>query len=530
MIKKTEKFIDHDSLLQLVTSDGEQPPVVVVEGEAGMGKTSLVRFLLAEWARLPEAPNTILGLDQYELLLHFEFRNQFISTFLGFLLFLFDNSSLTLTHEKLIASVLNLRTLVLLDGADEWNKNSLLLLREIIETRIPQSGGKLRLLCTTRPERLNTLLDYVGSLSWVHMRITGVPPDKQFAFVQRSMQRMLEEIDNDASALENPSSISTSKTQIQKLEDFMESSQAKMGEHFKLPLNLPLLAYLWIHHSHRICLATSASELYTAFHDLALKRLLERLVRQKQVGNKKDLERLCNDFLRVLYKVCLAALSQAALQMPQDSTNILELFCNNHDLPPSDMLENCMDVYREWNSNGYLTILAPPHKSKLEFFSAHAVISDICSTRHVQDILDNMQVLLDSHNCPQEARQNILHFAKDEPQAQESNTISQVLQSLHGNTDQLDLSRYQNMLMLMAGIMSHSHPKDLHHYGPQLLDLLRKSGLENYQFLSIVAEAKNDDYIAQLVARQLAHKVRFWVCHLTHSTFLVMIIKCFKIL
>lgn len=501
---KSKRIIDHDLLLKLQTKDGKEPSVVVVEGEAGMGKTSLVKFILAEWARLPNQSNTILGLNDYELILHFEFRTQFISTFLDLLLFLFDSSSLRLTHNQLITSVLSLRTLVLLDGADEWNKNSKCLLQELLRESIPKSNGKLRVLCTTRPERLDKLLDYVESQSWVHIKITGIPPDKQFVFTKKSMEGMFEMKVNE-SIPENPSDITNIDTQIQKLETFMESSQSKMGEQFKLPLNLALLAYLWIHHSDQICLATSTTELYTAFHNLALMRLLRRLVHQTG-KDKKELERLCKDFLLVLYKECLTALSQDAMQMPQECISRLEKFCTDNLLPSSDMLENYMEVYNEWSSDGYLTVIVPPHKSKLEFFSAHAIINDVCGTHDIENILISMQELLDLHKCPQEIGQAILNFAKGQLQVLNQITISTLLKSFHTSTKNLDLSRYQNMLLLMAGIMFHSHKDHIPLHGPELLDLLQESGLQPHQFLTIVAETKNCDEMAKLVAKKLSKK------------------------
>nr|XP_045606230.1 uncharacterized protein LOC123763219 [Procambarus clarkii]XP_045606231.1 uncharacterized protein LOC123763219 [Procambarus clarkii]XP_045606232.1 uncharacterized protein LOC123763219 [Procambarus clarkii]XP_045606233.1 uncharacterized protein LOC123763219 [Procambarus clarkii] len=491
--------IDHDSLLELRTYDEKVPSVIIVEGEAGMGKTTLIKLILAEWANLPDSPNTIHGLDKYELILHSECRNQSISTFLDLLNVLLGQSSLLLSKEELLHSVLSKKTLVLLDGVDEWNQNSKKLLLELVDRRIPESGDKLQLLCTTRPEKVDELLSHL-KVSWVHTRIQGIHPDKQNEFIIKFMEVLTQHTNID------PRTPVDLHTKIQGLKNFLQCSRTKMGEQFKLPLNLALLTFLWVNNSEDISIVKTTTELYAVFHDLGQKRLIQRLVHRQENRSKRDWENLCNGFLCVLYKECLIALSRVAMQMPKECTQTIETYCKREDLPISDLLENYMEVYREWDVCGYLTVLAPPHKSKLEFFSAHGVINEICINHDVQKVLIDLQNLLVSHNVSQDIMKDILEFASNKLKNENPKTIRHVLESLHSTENELDIKQYQNMLIMMAGIMSKNHENDLHTYGPELLELLKMSGLSSHQFLNIVAETKHDKFIAELVAKNLDDK------------------------
>nr|XP_053637562.1 uncharacterized protein LOC128692415 [Cherax quadricarinatus] len=496
---KETKTIDHDGLLELKTNDDQVASVIIVEGEAGMGKTTLIKLILAEWANLPDIPNTVRGLDEYELILHSECRNQSISTFLDLVLVLFDQSSVVLSNDELLRAVLNKKSLVLLDGVDEWNENSKKLAFELIGKRIPESGGKLQLLCTTRPEKVEELLSCLQSSPWIHTRIQGIHPDKQNEFVVKFMQVMHKNYAEKSFNLD---------TEIHKLKEFLKKSHAKMGEQFKLPLNLALLTYLWVNDSDSISMVTTATELYSVFHDFGQRRLLDRLFRRQDARNKNEWKKQCDGFLCILYRECLIALSRVAMQMPKECTKKFECFCSEKNLPLSDILECYMEVYREWGTHGYLTILAPPHKTKLEFFSAHGVINEICLNQNVEEVLNSMESVLAEHGVPHDVQVSILEFAQKKIMCQNKKTILGVLEDLHSSTSDLDFKRYQNMLIMMAGILSKDHEMHLHNYGSELLQLLKNSGLSSYQFLNIVAETKNNNFIAQKVSEKLTEKVR----------------------
>ncbi|XP_042216622.1 uncharacterized protein LOC121862413 isoform X2 [Homarus americanus] len=495
-------YVEHDKMLLFETSDGQEVSVLVVEGEAGMGKTTLIKLILAEWANPPEEKNTIQGLHEYELLLHSECRNKSISSFLDLLYVSLGNTSVLLSEKQLETAVQKMKTLVLLDGADEWNTNSKKLLQDLKERIIPGSCGKVHLVCTTRPERLFELFSCLKPEKWKHIRLTGIDPDKQKEFISKFMHELQRYNTDDAYTLNLKKDIQEPvSSMIDSLEEFLKCSHARMGEQFKLPLNLALLTYLWRTESDNIRKVTTVTRLYTTFHDLAQKRLLERLVHGSKVRDRNEWKRLCDGFLGVLYEECLIALSQGALQMPPECTKELEGYCDSNDLPSSDLLENYMDVYREWGPHGYSTILAPPHKSKLEFLSALGFINQMCVDHNVQDILEKMKNLLVNKQVDKNIVESILLFAKG--QLHTIKTIEDMLEKLHKNVDSYDISSYQNMFIIMAGILSKDYPEHLHKYGPELLKLLNECRVTNHQLLNLVAEAEGNDFFVKLVAQQL---------------------------
>ncbi|XP_063607905.1 uncharacterized protein LOC134782390 [Penaeus indicus] len=447
---ENQTHINYKSVLEQKTKKGKTPNIIVIEGEAGAGKSTFTKLILAEWAAMSPSYHTqIRNLESYDMVLYAECKNKFVTNFADLLNLLMPCASYSMSNEDIVRSVLAHRVLLILDGLDELNKTSRQLVEEIMRDKMPRSTAVFHLLLTTRPQALKEVIRLCQKSEWIHMRILGISPEQRPDFVHKMHEEMKKE------------GMSTEDTQ--KLEDYVRKSEARLGEHFRLPLNLTLLTYLWAESPEDVNSVTTATHLFLRILQLIECRVVNRIY-ENHHGDMDEITDSVKEYMEVLNEKCFEEIISESLQLSESSQQTLKGKCKDLNLPYSDMSAAFMNVTREWTATGYVLHLTAPHKSIMEFFAA----------RWIQSCLK-----------------------RDGPKKKNLKSILEDLKCYESS-----LPMYQNVLLHLSGLLKDGKCT-LDQHAEELVELLTKAGTTEQQWLDIIAESECSESVVKHIAPKI---------------------------
>lgn len=483
---------NYENILEIKNSSGDKPPIVLVEGVAGAGKTTLCKLIMSSWSK---GNGLVYGLNQYDLVFHIKCNNSSISSFLSFLISQLPKTSCLLRDEDLIRSVVNSNVLFLVDGLDEINSSSNKLLTELFHKHFKGNAGNMRILCTTRPERLDFIDKMVPSVvKMCHLRLTGISKDRRVEFVTKLNCEMKK--------------TGQGHEDINGLITFLTTS-TKLSEHFRFPLNLVLLTYLWAIHPDAVKLLTSATSLYCAIMEMTQKKLIKRLALRKGTQNLSELEikERCSKFLEAMFRESLLALRWDAVVLKKESMDRLVNVCRQLGIPSHELFSASLTLTKRWTLSGGEEEAGFPHKGLQDFYASQSILLSISKKdkKIIRSIKKDIYKILEAKNILFEVKADILQYVENRisMSLSEQKTIYSLLQDLHKeDTERLQLNRYQNTLVHLAGLLTMHDNDMLEQYAEEVVNLLVKSGLKDpEQWLNVVAEAECSPTVAKEVGK-----------------------------
>ncbi|XP_064079922.1 uncharacterized protein LOC135196975 isoform X2 [Macrobrachium nipponense] len=469
--------IGHESLLCQTYEDGIVPKIIVIQGEAGSGKSTLTKFILADWAK--NSPS-IIGLQEYDLILYVECKNRYISNFIDLLTSLMPQVSYEMTDTDFRRSVLEKKTLIIVDGLDEMNENSEKLLIEMLEIYQNRKDNRFQFIMTTRPQEIKIKKTLLNKFPTVHIKIHGVPAERRVEFVQKLHDEMVKE--------------GLSKEDTSKLVDYMKHSECRLQEHYRLPLNLTLLTYLWANDSKAVNSVTSATQLYVAVLNLLKGRVVFRIPHVSSNSIQVSMDTLLNR----IFQVSLETHKRNSLELSAECYKKLEDECEELNLPSVEILGAFFAVHDDYSvycgPNKYNLFV--PHKSIMEFFAANHIYSCLVENR--------------ADRCKEKLKAIEEEFPgifKYQLVNEQPKTLRGVLETLLNDGKDLNpsiLPHYQNTLIHLSGLLALQDKEALHKYGIELVDILEESEIKDSQWLDLLAEADCDSLLSTSIAEHIS--------------------------
>ncbi|XP_045598178.1 uncharacterized protein [Procambarus clarkii] len=460
-------------------SSAARSQILLLEGVAGSGKTTLVTMVIQNWIK--GGKGKIRGLNNYDLVLWVQCRDPTIDSYQALL----DRLMLkvSLQFRNLMPRLTKLcKLLIVVDGLDEINENSKKLVNSLLHEF--KNCTHTTFMCTSRPEKLEMFSNTIPREYKVTIaELRGIPKDRILEFVRRNHVAIKHQTRSERNTEELVKA-------VEKLKD--------LHEHLSLPMNLILLVIIWDRETDSLPRGTfTQTELYHKIHHLWQSKVLERLANHQRYSSisKDDLEDRIQVILKEIYRSALESLSCNQLILEEEIVHHLKLACKKVDLPPDEILSAFLTLKSTWTGKGFQERYSAPHKGIQDFYSAlHIVTTLTCQLQSLS--------LPVSHNEPPTPLVSPLAHAALVPSSstQDSPGIIREVLTQAIKTRKVDMAEYQNVLVHVAGMLHLTLDPVPEALAYEVVDLLRQSGMrEEYQWLDLLENTTATSVTAKAV-------------------------------
>ncbi|XP_069986986.1 uncharacterized protein [Penaeus vannamei] len=459
---------------------------LLVEGVAGVGKTTLIRKLVLDWA---SGNSTIPGLDDFQLLIYMQFRDQHINSMSLLCTYVMPYMKEIVDPEYLMMLTEGSNIIFVCDGLDENNPLSIQLFKEILDYG---ANTPLTVVCTTRPQEIDNLLFMLpDQFSCLHLQVLGIPETKRPSFIKRYMEAQKPDTDP------------------QSLLDYLNRTSTRVQEYLRFPYNLMCLVMLWIHNPERINSLTTATELFMETLKETQKKLQTRLWTLAKGPQLSELPKSMDDIMDTLYDMALVHHGSGDIILTEDSVQLLKNECSRLNLAWNEIssaffIQNITSVKEE-------TSYSFPHNGLQDFYAAMSILKKV--EDHTVDIkkttTDVRAVLLCNH-CSQDQISFILEKVNevlDSPMPTRS--LGSIFQEI-AKEDRPDfrtdlIRRSRNILTHLTGILHYRNTAFTEERAEELFLLLKESGIQDTEhWLDLLELTRFDKELCRLIAQQIS--------------------------
>ncbi|XP_042875759.1 uncharacterized protein LOC122255621 [Penaeus japonicus] len=371
--------------------------LLLVEGPAGVGKTTLFKKIISDWT---SGTSTMKTLTDYEFAIYYECRDEgprSLNQLLNSLMIKVSNKMQNQFNP--IECIQQRKVLFIIDGVDELNSSSNRVLRQIL--RMSETDD-MTVLCSTRPDKVFEFTKEVPrNFNIMQVKALGIEEKSRAKFFRNYSQVLQDQgiVNRD----------------IYGLLWHLSRKDNRLHVHWQFPFNLILVAILWFFDPDTVQSLTTATDLFRTMHDFCTRRLLLILSGngETQTMNSSELKEKVARFLKKFYEEAFINHCGDALLLSESSVQRLKEICFLLNLPPKVVLgafliktSSLTDVEEKYNF---------PHKALQEFYSALHVV-EILSARelglNVPSIVSGLVSVLLREGVPQDLASSLISNCK----------------------------------------------------------------------------------------------------------------------
>lgn len=451
--KKKKIIVSHKQLVTVTRPDGTNPNVVVLKGDGGLGKSTLMKLVMHHWLN---KTSEIDGLSSYPLVLFTECRDISKQSIDDLLQHYLPQTVRSVNGcERLKEIVLSQPLIIIVDGYDEINPSSEKLLKEILAL----NGDHIKVFVTTRPISAKQLaLILPKTKRNLTLQLLGIDKEHQSLFVTKLMHVLL---DDSQRVKEETDGL------MEHLHGMAEDVQSILHS----PLNLGLIVLIWIESPEKINSLTSMTTLFSAFRELISGKVIERLVNRGLKESKA--EEMCQVFLEYYDELAYITHCREEFELKEKTVSELRKKCRDMKLP---------DEAGEEFLSSYFTMKMSRKLLKITL---------IYSFRHRSE---------QEYACA-----NYLATEVTQPSSSQK-TIQDVIRQKFADVNDVG-KKFERVLLYLTGIL---HEKEvLDEFGAEIIELVHFEtfpySVETDPLLRHLAECETDSDVARAVQMKLEH-------------------------
>lgn len=470
--RKEKKRIHHLKLLTLAQSCSapSSPHLILLEGDAGSGKTTLLVETISEYLK-DKYDRRMEGLEQFNFLLWVVCREE-TSTTLESLVKRMLPDVASKYGDLLMPLLKRSKVLTIIDGLDEMNDTSRLLIRDILNQ--VKYCPNFTLFSTSRPEAIqgmksNTPKNFKLSC----LKLEGVSVDKRGELALRHFHWLC-------------SNVPENKAHLEQVRQVVE--KVIWMEMFRLPLNILFLVTYLFFNPEKLTDTITQTELYQNNLDWCMEKLRHRLAGRPETPMEPVLGTRIKTFLCISYEIALNGLIQENFCLSDNDVNTLMNFCEAKSLPVQDTLPAFYSLRRVETGAVTRAQYHLPHKGLQDYFAAchiHARLNNNYKPGDIRRLLDSTA----GHHLQLEPLRNMLCH------------LLGLLSPTEGQHTRTEPSK--SMLCLLLKVLS-CQVNPIVSAMDEIVDLLHESGVEETNdWLSVLADTEaHPDTI-----RRVAHHI-----------------------
>lgn len=470
-------FRDWLTVLERERTKENTSKFLLVEGVAGVGKTTLTRKIVLDWSG---GDNTMDQLLDYELLIYMQFRERHVKSLPALFLSVMPTMKDQVDPEYLMLLSEGKNIIFICDGLDEKNDESQQLFKEILHY-----GEKMPItvICTTRPEEIDRLV-ISSKYAYLRIKVIGISEENRSAFITKYFKARGQGRDTKP------------------LVNYLNKTAVRLQEHWRFPYNLMCLAMLWILSPTRINTLTTATELFEATLDEIIKKLNSR-----QAGKDIPLEDM-EDIMETLFHVALINHRTGVIMLPDGSLQTLRNECDRMNLYWENIVSTFLIQTVSW-SDRKDSNFSFPHKGLQDFYAAKSILKKLqASSPDKIKVLSGFMNLLIENGYRSDRRHFILSQVDVLLDPENPKTIRDVLLqreegSSSSHVEDL-IRRSQNVLTHLVGILHYRSKTIAAERAEELVQLLKECGITSEtQWLDLLELTRCDGTLCRLIAPQL---------------------------
>nr|XP_027210375.1 uncharacterized protein LOC113803749 isoform X2 [Penaeus vannamei] len=372
--------ISHENLLQVKQRNGRLPEVIIISGEGGIGKTTLLKHMLEMWVR---DPSQIEGLQDVSPLLYLQLRGCTISSWNDLLKHLLHNTfqGSGLTTDIFADLFQTMQVVILLDGYDEVSKKAKKLITDLLN-----NCGTTRIVVTTRPGCAKELTQIMKSKKNVmNVEIKGIRREDRPYFIENTL----------GAFVQCPIHRTSLKDRIVRILENMDFEKDGLD----VPLTLILLIIREV-----VAPDQSSQDIFEDLTRLMAGKVEERLA----VKGIDDVEDRVKEYHEFQKKVALRGLKRQEHDLLSETVEDLKEKCTALNLPYKEMLSGFLVSKKSRQGLFIVSFWSFPHNRFQEHWAAGYVVTQLLK---MSRSLPDLSGLLDSSCLPDFKNKSYLqHF------------------------------------------------------------------------------------------------------------------------